>query len=534
MTQQQSNAQALQYIKTLHSDIQELAWGKLITEGATLYNDYLRILVGPKGSDSPYIEMNDHSKVRGQEVTIPKVGAHRTRGVTGDSQREGNEGHMVSSSIRVKVDYFWDGMGITNPGKNFSVIGSSWDQDAAAFLQRNHGLRKIDDMEHELLRRATERNVYRPNSVSDRDSLSSMDVFSTDTITLGDDVMSSLAAKPMKLSKDGNGNEIPSFLYVGDQQQIASYKNSSAYLEGITHSANAGYQNPLFTGFIMPWDGHPVYRRRLEDPSTLMPAGSSLTPRAFLGWDIPVGNTAVTVYGGGIVSEVTVNAGVASGNYEEVAFFQHFSNAPYAMVHDGTDKNEKPIVSSYVSCKSATEAITKVRYACAKNLVDSDDGTIKAGTLFFFSYVLNDGNKLVMLERLGATAAGAQKTTLTGSEIEWDGGTIGGNNINLAMGATKGALIVEVNRRGVAFGKMLVLGKGAGYFARGGLVGEGDSKLGAYGRRTKSTDTDHGRKNAIGYEAVFGVRADERLDKIPGNFAIIECALPLPGFPQIV
>ena len=141
----------------------------------------------------------------------------------------------------------------------------------------------------------------------------------------------------------------------------------------------------------------------------------------------------------------------------------------------------------------------------------------------FASFKVNNGNKLTMFKRLGATATGDQVTTL--GSITWGSASYGG--VALTTAAASGSLIVEVNSFGVPFGFMLGLGEMAGVMGHGSIDGAS-----AVGKRTEE-HTNHDMDHAIGMETVFGSRAFERIDGQPGGYALIEVALPLRGFPTV-
>jgi hypothetical protein len=93
--------------------------------------------------------------------------------------------------------------------------------------------------------------------------------------------------------------------------------------------------------------------------------------------------------------------------------------------------------------------------------------------------------------------------------------------------AHEGALIVEVNSYGVPFGYVLGLGEMAGIMGHGSI--DGKSAIAKRTEEHRNHDMDH----AIGLETTFGSRAFERIDGQVGGYAVVECALPLAGFPVV-
>jgi hypothetical protein len=345
----------------------------------------------------------------------------------------------------------------------------------------------------ELRRRATARNILRPNNKSSLSALRTADVFNTATVLHGVNTLTSLGAKPVHIGKSSAGAPIRQFVYLGANHALESFRNSSSYLEAAYNADVRGSMNSLFTGDILPWNGNLIYSWDVEDPEDLAPAGCPLLPRAFLGTAITAGTTAVDITGGG-------NATNAADT--EVQFFGYFNNAAY----NGCE-------GSKIAADTSTE-----RYVGILNLSGPN-----AGRVMYASFKVNNGNKLTMFKRLGGTAAGDQVTTL--GQITWGTGTYGG--VTLATAAAEGSLVVEVNEWGVPFGYMLGLGEMAGVMGHGSIDGAS-----AIAKRTEE-HTNHDMDHAIGLETVFGSRAFQRIDGQPGGFALIECALPLRGFPTV-
>lgn len=487
------NAQTVAEVLARSPEAQRVAWGELAIRKSNDYSELYRYLVGPLGSGKAFIEHSDLRITAGNRVVLPLVGGARGGGVQGSGDRIGKEKKLVPKDFDFKIGRWWDGFAINSVALNETVIGSKWDRAASQFLQRNLGMKKTDDMLLELLVRSNARNTVRPNNKGTRDALRTADVFSTSTVLRGQATLTSLGAKPVKLGKSTAGADIRMFTFLGTQFALEALKNSSTYLEAAYNAEVRGAQNSLFTGDITPWNGQAIYSWSVEDPEDLAPAGCPLVARAYLGNAVASGTSAVDIKGGG---------SAANAADTDVQFFGYFSNAP---------------ITGCEGQKRAADSSTE-RFIAVLNHTGAN-----AGKVMFASYKVNNGNKITMFKRLGAAASGDQVTTLGG--ITWGAGTYGG--AALADSAHEGALVVEVNSFGVPFGYVLGLGEMAGIMGHGSIDGKA-----AIAKRTEE-HRNHDMDHAIGLETTYGSRAFERIDGQVGGYAVVECALPIPGFPTV-
>ena len=182
-------------------DASKVAWAELAIRKSNDYSVLYDNLTGKVGSGKAFIEHSDLRVTAGNEVVIPLVGGARGPGVQGSGDRIGNEKKLVAKNFRFKVGRWWDGFAINSVARNETIIGGKWDRAAMEFLARNLRIKKVDDMLMELRKRATARNVIRPNNKTSRDALRTADVFSTATVLHGVNTLTSLAAKPVSLGK---------------------------------------------------------------------------------------------------------------------------------------------------------------------------------------------------------------------------------------------------------------------------------------------------------------------------------------------
>lgn len=479
---------------------QEELWVKRIMKGAEQANIFYDNMIGGPGSGKPFIKNDDLTKVDGNTINIPTMANLGGPGTQGEGDRIGREEKMRIGSFPVRIGRQWFGIGITDVSKEETVIGSQFDNLSNMLLRKRLGKKKSEDMIMILKATATSSNIIRPNFKPTRESLRSADTVGTTTITRAGLAASGLGATPVRVGKSREGADIEMYLFFGHQYGLSAIKSESAYLQALQNAGVRGDSNVLFKGDFTNWDGHGIYRWMLKDHADYGPVGSTLLARAFLGTAITADNIAQAITGGGDTVGATL---VPAPNY-----FEFFSNSPY------------------VFCNGNTVAadVSTVRYVAIQNLTGAD-----AGKIGFYSFQVNDGNKLTVVNRLRAAAAGAAVTTL--GNITWNTAPWvaagAGNFAGLTDAHPVGSLIVEVNSYGVPFCGSLMLGEAAGVSGHGSLKGRN-----AAAARTEET-RNHGMDHGIGVETVFGVAATKRVDGKTPNYVYIESAYPVDGFPAV-
>jgi N4-gp56 family major capsid protein len=494
------NVSTVANLLALDSKAQEELWVKRIMMGADQENVFYDNMIGGPGSGKPFIRNDDMTKVDGNTINIPTMAGLGGPGTQGEGDRIGHEEKLRIGSFPVRIGRQWYGVGITDVSKEETVIGSQFDNLSNQLLRKRLGLKKSEDMLMILKATATASNIVRPNFKSTRESLRTADTIGTTTITRAGLAASGLGAKPVKLGKSKVGADIEMYLFFGHQYGLASLKSETAYLQALQYAGVRGDGNALFKGDFTDWDGHGIYRWYLKDHANYGSVGSTLLARAFLGQAITADDVAPTIYGGGDSTGATL---VPAPNY-----FEFFSNAPYVFTNGNT-----------VAADTST-----VRYVGIINLTGAN-----AGKIGFYSYQVNDGTKLVAVNRLRSAASGASLTTL--GNIVWNTtpwtAAGAGNFAGLTDSHPVGSLIVEVNSYGVPFCGSLMLGEAAGIMGHGSLKGRN-----AIAARTEET-RNHGMDHGIGVETVYGTAATKRVDGKTPNYVYVESAYAVDGFPAV-
>lgn len=485
---------------SMDSKAQEELWVKRVMMGADQDNIFSDNMIGGPGSGKPFIRMDDLSKVDGNTINIPTMAPLGGPGAQGEGARTGNEEKIRISSFPCRIGRQWFGVGITDVAKEETVIGGQFDNIVNGLLRKRLGKKKTEDMLMVLKATASASNIVRPNNKSTRELLRTADTIGTVTITKSGLVCSSLGGKPVKIETSTEGAPIEEFLFFGHQYALATLKTEAAYLAALQNAGVRGDRNPLFKGDFTDWDGHGIYRWMLRDHDAYGPVGSTLLPRAFLGTAITAGTAVIDITGGGDTTGPTV---LPAPNY-----FEFFSNSPYV----------------FTNGNSIAADVATVRYVGIMNLTGSD-----AGKVNFYSYQVNNANKLTIVNRLGSAASVARVTTLgniiynTAPWVAAGAGTFAG----LTEVHPSGSLIFECNSYGVPFCGSLMLGEAAGVCGHGSLKGKN-----AMAARTEQ-EGNHGMDHGVGVETCYGSAATRRTDGKTPNYVYVESAYQIDGLPAV-
>jgi N4-gp56 family major capsid protein len=494
------NVSTVANLVALDPKAQEELWVKRVMMGADQDNIFYDNMIGGPGSGKPFIRQDDLSKVDGNTINISNMAPLGGPGTQGEGDRIGNEEKLRIGSFPVRIGRQWYGVGITDVAKEETIIGGQFDNLVNRLLRKRLGKKKSEDMLMILKATATASNIIRPNFKPTRESLRTADTIGTTTITKAGLVLSGLGGTPVKIGKSEVGADIEQYLFFGHQYALSTLKSESAYLQAITNAGVRGGANPLFRGDFSSWDGHGIYRWMLKDHDAYGSVGSTLLPRAFLGEAITASDTAPEIKGGG---EAT-----AANIIPKPLYFEFFSNALY----------------TFTNGNSVAADTTTVRYVAILNMTGAD-----AGKIGFYSYKVNDGNKITAFKRLRAAAAGDALTTV--GNVTWNVAPWvlagAGNFAGLTDAHPAGSLIVETNSYGVPFCGSLMLAEAAGVCGHGSLKGR--NAMGARTEEHRNHNMDHG----IGIETVYGTAATKRTDGKTPNYVYVESAYQVDGFPTV-
>lgn len=450
--------------------------------------------IGGEGSGKAFIEKADMNVTAGNTLVITTLARLGGPGRQGNAERTGYEEKMRQGSFTTKTGRMWFGTALDSIAKNETLIGTQWDAVRNELLGLRMNQQKSDDLQMELIIKANERNTIYPNNKASVEALRSADTVTVDTVTDSGVQLSLLGAKGMNVAKSGAGARYNKYMVFGAKPALAPMKKTTKYLDAIQLAGERGATNPGFTGDFVDLDGHGIYAWDVEDHDAYGPIGAPILPRAVLGTAITAGTTTFDITGGGNTAGAAVTPAPL--------YFGYFSNA------------------AWIGCEGQKRAaVTNVtRYCLIQNVSGADRG--KFG---FYSFQVNDGNKLTVLKRLASADAGAAALQTIGG-VTWDTGVWSGKHTDAHP---SGSLIMECNSYGQPFCYGFVLGEHAAVCGHANI----DGKLGI-GRRTEE-HRNHDLDHAIGLETAWGSAVTKGTDDQPRNYLLMVMAYNPPGLPTI-
>jgi len=499
-----------------YPDAKQIEWVmKVIYRMRGRSNPFHGLIAGINGR-KPIKEVANFKACQGTDIVLTldrPLGGPGVQGAASQNRLVGHEETPRPWSYRCKVGLLAHAISGEQVMETQTVFGSDYDVRKREQLTEWFKWRMATDIEMEMKVKSHARNTLYPNNKSSVDQLGTGDYLNLGTITQGKELLNANQAQPFDISRSNSGAEILSYLFMGSSKSFAGMTGSSTYQQLVANADERGDSNKLFRGGLIKWNGDYLYDWRVEDGTQIGPLAAPCAPIAYLAVALPATTTtaAQDILGGGSQN----SAGTDTTNL----FFQYFENSQY-IGHEGE--------------KRAADTTT-VRYLAIKVITGAD-----AGKIALFSYKVNNGNKIVMFERLGDGASGSIVTTLTGSSITWDSGawTVAAGTNGFA-GVTKGiipagSIIYQVNAKGTPYLEMYGLGQdallaGYGNIAPNKAYGSGG---GAPGQRLLKTD-DYGRIYGLGYQQVWGVTCTRDANDMVNGYIKIVSAWQPSGFPDI-
>jgi len=487
------NVQTVSDMLSQNSNAQVTAWVmralQLGKASCVFYDNF----IGGTGSGKPIIEMSDMNVKAGNTLVVPTLARLGGPGVQGNGERTGQEEKMRQGSFTTKTGRHWWGTALDSVAKNETVIGTQWD------LLRNEALgqlcnkEKSDTIQMELINNASGLNTIYANNVGSVENLRSKDYFLTDTVSEGQEVLATNAAKGMNIRKSTAGAPYRCFTYYLPHLGASAMKRTTKYKDLIQFASERGDLNPGFTGDFAMIDGCGIYSDEVEDHDAYGPVGSPCLPRARLGVAIAAGTGTFDIQGGGSAEGAALTAPL---------YFRWFNNSLWS--------------SFNVTRRQASTSTT--RYVLIKNVTGSD-----AGKFGMYSYTTNNGNKLTIVNRLGSAASSARVTTL--GNVTWNTGVWNGLHTDVHP---VGSIVMECN----SYGQTFCYGFGLGEMAAVAGHANIDGTLGI-GIRTEE-HRNHNMDHAIGLETAWGCAVTQRTDGLANNYILTVSAYNPPGLPNIV
>lgn len=253
----------------------------------------------------------------------------------------------------------------------------------------------------------------------------------------------------------------------------------------------------IFDGGYTNIKGNIIKEYQPIDHDGLGPIGSPLNPKALLGVAITAGTGTFDLQGGG---NATAAADGALTN-PAIQFFRDFPNFAYEF-----------LIGDNVVQDANTHYVL---------IINPPNAAVDPNKWGMYAYTTgNDGNKITITGRLGATSSGIRNTTLGDVTYNTAAALSAAGNTSTHP---EGSLILPCNSKGQIFGYSLMLGRRA---ARRG-----------YGKwRNKRSQQDHegGFVQDRFITSVFGqAPRRDRLQRVPGALTLVH-ALRYAGVPTPV
>ena len=315
------------------------------------------------------------------------------------------------------------------------------------------------------------------------DTLTTDDVVNWDEIVALGAQMERLGGLPAMMGKTVNGNPLFRNLFVGTGDALLGLEADADFKSAITNTVNEANAKMLFDGGYTDVRGHVIKKYQPIDHDGEGAIGSPLNPKATLGVAITAGTAAFDILGGG-------NA--TSAAKTKKLYFKHFPGHAYRFSYNDT-----------------LTPGTADRYVIIINPPNAETDPNKWG---LYKYTTgNNGNKITITARLGATGGGVRAPVVGG--VTW-------NSTKNTDVHPIGALILPVNQKATVFGKSIMLGRRA--------LRRGYGKF----RNKRSQETHNGDFVLDRFiSTVIGqAPRKDRLGRVPGVYVLVH-AIPYAGIP---
>ncbi|RRJ97799.1 DUF4043 family protein [Opitutaceae bacterium TAV4] len=415
-------------------------------------------------------------KDKGDTVVLREIEGLYTDGAVGDETAGDKAEQMRIGAFPIALDYVRKAAERSKRTDTFTALASELGSYTNVNLGRWMGRKKTKHLLKMYQHKGNGENYLFANNKPNREALRSGDVISWDGIVSWAQIMKTAGGRPALVGR--GRNKVARYIVCAPGEGLVALKTSGKYQDFLKDAGTSGPENKLFAGDYVDVDGNIIREFNFQDHAGFGPVGSPMNPRAKLGNAIVAGTTTFEITGGGSALAAAVN---------NAMYFEDFSNYRYKW----TTADIAPLDSTD-------------RYVLIYNTSGEN-----AGKWGFYKYVVNDGRKLVVTQRLAAAASGIAATTV--------GGVIWSAAVNTDV-HPEGSIILETNSLGLTFGRTLVLGaRGAGR---------------AYGKWNNSRTSDaldggHFMKTYI--SSVFGQAPIKRADGSMPHFRVIEHALTYQG-----
>jgi len=452
--------------------------------GARKYEDTMDIWTAMEGGQDAVIEtVTRTSAGQGHKITFRQESGFHGEGLVEDEDFEDDddyEEHLMSSdSLRVGL--------LRNGTQSWFLtahelgMGQELESGLNTKLGEWLGREKGWQMSMALIHKIRQENHW------------SVDALGIDSLRDATAMLRPLGGSPARIHKDPNGNDIWGMVFVTTTEGVAVLKADPEYADLVKSAHVQSGSNPLFTGDTVMLDGNVIKHWDVKDHDGEGPVGSPLNPKAYLGVAIAAGTGALEIKGGG--------AGATVADKTKNKFFRYFPAYNFRFVGGGS------VAVDAVSHGLHLNGSDKRFYV---TIVNPKNATVDAGKWAIYECSTNDGNKITVTKRLGASIGGIAHTTVGG--VTWSG------TVNSAD-HPQGSLVYWSDEAGVPLGRTIGLGKGA---ARRGY--------GMFRSKRFMQPVQGGMKKELYIASIFGQAP--RVDRMKRNPAVLVLTHPIkyPGW----
>jgi len=373
---------------------------------------------------------NDPSKGDGQEVIYGIKRETYKQGIRGVNGSQGNPMFTAQTQYNTRT-VGYDAIKVALFRQSFKtnvyiddVMG--WKQDLAGgeleLTARNVGRAKQRDLMMTSLHRSGVENRFYAGGVSKLNDLTTSNTLTYNDLVISQSLLTAMGATPAYVRMDGNGNDVMGYHIITTGETYGRLKLDPTVQSILKASAAAvGNDSELLTGGLRNLDGHTIQWFNQVQHKDAGEVGSPFQPFAFLGTAIGDANTPVTTTEAILGGRNATNAADTEINY-----FTDFPSSGYRFLNGDTTTTAVQSYNPYYvnndfwgfrgsDPSDTTGSVWDGAPYFYIGIANPKNATTQPGkwSIYKIAVSANNLNRFTgMVERLGPTVAGIQKTTV--------------------------------------------------------------------------------------------------------------------------
>lgn len=469
-------------------------WDRAITLYEEMEDPFMAL---EGGSDSVIVTKTDTAAEAGATIKFQVTSEFGDEGKMGDETFEDGDDYeeMLLGEFELTVDWWRHATRWKKRGMEIMGIKQELVAKVPKLLGGWLGGKKSHSMQMTMLHKTNADNHFYAGGLGE-DGITMGDCLTYDEIVKAGAILQPLGGTPARIGRDSQGNMIWGSCIIATNNATYGLKQDPVYRLNLQNGFDRGMGNLLFSGGVAKVDGHMIKEYTPKRGDKEGAVGSPLNPHALLGVAIAGGTTTFDIKGGG-------NATSAAKTKKK--YYKYFPKYAYPW--------------SPADALSATSEICWDLRALGEDGVTANvfyvrvtnppNAATDPGKWCIYECSANDGNKLTVSARLGASDSGIRYQTV--GSVTWDA-----NKHTVTHAA--GSLVTLCNAAGVPLGATLVLYKAAAYRGYGSV------------RNNRVADSKEGGFIQERYiESVFGqCLREDRIGTKPG-VAVIKHGIHYPG-----